>query len=132
MQKIGTALGLIAILALPAGAQQVAPGQWTGKVSPPNDETREITIDVVAAGDSVTATLRLPSIPEIPPTVVSGMKLNAEKRLAFGFTVPSGTSVQCTLAPQPDATYAGTCTDSSGDTVPMTLTPPKPKPEGGS
>lgn len=132
MQKVGIALALMALLALPAGAQQVTPGQWTGKVTPPGEETREITIDVVAAGDSVTATLRIPTVPEFPPTVLAGMKLDAEKRLAFGFTVPSGTSVQCTLAPQADATYAGTCTDSDGDTVPMTLTPPKPKPEGGS
>jgi hypothetical protein len=114
------------LVALPAAAaaQQIPPGLWTGTISPPDEQARDVTYEVVAAGDSVTGTLRVPSLPDFPAVPMVGLKRDAEGRITFSFT--AGRTASCLLAKQQDETYAGTCTTDDGSAAGITMSPPKP------
>ena len=114
-------LAVLAVLAMPAAlaAQKLAPGTWTGTISPPDTPTLEATFDVRTSGDTTKITLNASGrIME-----ASDVKVEAS-RVLFVFA-PGGTSVKCTLLLRDDKSYSGDCLDAQGAKGVIVMKPPK-------
>jgi hypothetical protein len=109
------------ILAMPASlaAQKLTPGAWTGTMSPPGNQTMDVTFDVRMSGDTTKITMKADG----RAIEVSDVKVEAT-RLLFSFT-PGGDTVRCTLLLRDDKSYSGDCVDAQGGKGVIVMKPPK-------
>jgi hypothetical protein len=99
-------------------AQKLAPGVWTGTVTPPDGPTISATFDVRVNGDTTQITLKA----EPGEFVFADINVSAD-RLTFTFS--PGTVVRCTLLLQEDRSYSGDCSDDGGGKGVIVMKPPK-------
>lgn len=113
---------IAAALTIPVSlsAQKLAPGSWTGTVTPPDNPALDATFNVRMSGDTTKITLNV---------MGQGMEatdVKVEKdRVLFTFS-PGGTSVRCTLLHKDDESYSGDCLDAQGGKGVIVMKPPKP------
>lgn len=114
-------------LLLPAAlsAQKPDTGKWTGRVSPPTEEARDVVIEVSVSGDTVKGVLTIPALVDFPPVMLVDLKLSAEGKLTFGFEARQ--FVKCELSKGPEGNFSGTC-GPEGDigAAGIVLNPPRP------
>src|SRR5687768_11188379 len=114
-RSYAAAFAAAALLVLPAAAsaQSAKPvlpvGKWTGSVTPPMGETAPITVDVKSSNDTITLHIDAGDHGSFP---VSNVVFDGTK-LTFSFT--PGPVVQCVLNKKDDGSYAGECTEGSGE-----------------
>ena len=115
------ALGLMTLV-MPASlaAQKLAPGTWTGTISPPDQGALDATFVVRMAGDTTKLTLRADGR-EIEATDIKV----EPKQLLFAFS-PGGNTIRCTLLLRDDKSYSGDCLDPQGGKGVIVMKPPKP------
>ncbi|MGH7460331.1 MAG: hypothetical protein ACREMA_04795 [Longimicrobiales bacterium] len=112
------ALPFLAVL--PAQAQKLEPGKWTGSVTSPGEQTAmPVTFDVTLKGDTIGITV---SAGEHGSFTFSEVKL-ADNTLTFWFS--PGPRVDCKLARREDGAFAGACTDTQGGVATMVMVPPR-------
>jgi hypothetical protein len=101
-------------------AQKLAPGTWTGKGVDPGGEEFPFTVEVQSAGDSLTMAIVGPD--------GEGLALNnirfTDGKLLFQWE--PGVVVNCELSPVEGGGYSGPCSDESGGSGVITITPPQP------
>lgn len=115
---LSAALPLLA--AVPADAQKLEPGKWTGTVTPPGEEaTVQVTYDVAMKGDTIGITI---NAGEHGSFSASEVKLT-DATLTFWFM--PGPRVDCTLTRREDGAFQGPCTDAEGGVASMLMVPPK-------
>lgn len=122
MKKIAIVLAAaLPILAfVPAEAQKIEAGKWTGTVTSPGEQTPlPVTYDVTVKGDTIGITV---NAAEHGSFTFSEVKL-ADDVLTFWFS--PGPRVDCTLTRREDGAFAGTCADSEGGNASMVMVPPK-------
>ena len=122
MKKLAMVLpAVLPLLAfVPAQAQKLEPGKWTGRVIPPGEETpTEVTYDVTLRGDTIGIAV---NAGEHGTFVFNEVKLN-DGTLSFWFT--PGPRVECTLTRREDGVFQGPCREEDGDTATMVMIPPK-------
>jgi hypothetical protein len=114
-------IGATALL-LPASlaAQKLAPGTWTGTISPPDNDAMEASFVVRMSGDTTMITLKADGH-EIE---AADIKVEAT-RLLFTFS-PGGNTIKCTLLLRDDRSYSGDCLDAQGGKGVIVMKPPKP------
>ena len=100
-------------------AQKLAPGTWTGKGVDPGGEEFPITFDVQTTGDSISIAMVGPDGERMD---LSNIHFEDGKLL---FRWEPGVVVNCTLSPVEGGGYSGPCTDESGGTGIITMTPPQ-------
>jgi hypothetical protein len=100
-------------------AQKLEPGTWTGTVVDPGGESVDVTFIVMMAGDTIQITM---SAGEEHTMAFSNVHFDDGKLL---FTWEPGIRIDCVLNPADAGGYAGTCTDTSGESGQMTMVPPK-------
>jgi hypothetical protein len=120
---LAVAAAALLVLSTAAAAQQPAAskletGAWTGKVTPPEGITVDVTYDVAYAGDTLKININAGEHGTFNTTDV---KLEADK-LSFRFR--PGPEVVCVLNKK-ELGYAGTCTGEDGSVATMELSPPK-------
>ena len=112
---------LLAVLAGPAtglAAQSLTPGTWTGKVVDPGGDEIPIDFEVQTIGDSIAIAMIGPDGEKSPFTQVRF----EEGKLLFRWE--PGVVVNCILSPVDGGGFSGPCTDESGGTGNITMTPP--------
>ena len=121
MHTLSRTLLALATLAMPASlaAQKLAPGTWTGTISPPNNSVLDATFDVRMAGDTTKLTLNLG-----PNQIDAGDVKVEPTRLLFSFS-PDGQTVKCILLLHDDKSYSGDCIDERGGKGVIVMRPPK-------
>jgi len=108
------------LIGLPAQAQKLEPGKWTGTVTPPGEQTAmPVTFDVTLKGDTIGITV---SAGEHGSFTFSDVKL-ADKALTFWFS--PGPRVDCSLTRGDDGVFSGPCKDTQGGVASMVMVPPK-------
>lgn len=120
MRSLTTTL-IAGALVLPASlaAQKIAPGTWTGTISPPDGSALEATFDVRMSGDTTKITLKADGrVIETTDTKVEAT------RVLFTFS-PGGGPIRCTLLLKDDKSYSGDCLDPQGGKGVITMRPPK-------
>ena len=122
MKKI--AMVLAAVLPLfafvPAEAQKLEPGKWTGTVTAPSEQSPlAVTYDVTLKGDTIDITV---NAAEHGQFRFNDVKLTDDV-LTFWFT--PGPRVECTLTRREDGAFAGSCADPEGGNAGMVMVPPK-------
>jgi len=112
----------IATLALPASlaAQKLAPGTWTGTITPPDQSAMEASFIVRMSGDTTKITLKADN----HELEAADVKLDATV-LRFSFS-PGDSTVRCTLQLRDDKSYSGDCIDEHGGKGVIVMKPPKP------
>ena len=121
MRSLHTTL-VVAAFVMPASlaAQKLAPGTWTGTITPPDQGSRNATFDVRQSGDTTKITLKADD------RVVEAYQVKVESnRLLFTFS-PGGGAIQCTLLLRDDKSYSGDCLDAQGGRGVIVMKPPKP------
>ena len=114
---VAVALPLMAVV--PAQAQKLQPGKWTGTVRTPSGEVSEVTYDVTLKGDTIGITVTAPAHGSFP---FGDVKLN-DKTLTFWFE--PGPRVDCLLLRRDDGAFEGACNDPGGGSASMLMLPPK-------
>ena len=112
---------LLALLAGPiAGLQalSMASGTWSGKGVDPGREEFPITFEVKAVGDSLSITMLGPDGERME---LSQIRFEEGKLL---FRWSPGIVIDCVLSPVEGGGFSGPCTDDSGGTGIITMTPP--------
>jgi hypothetical protein len=121
-RAFAVAVAAVITFSASAAAQEAAPkleaGKWTGKVTPPDGETVNVTYDVAYAGDTLKITINAASHGTFQTTET---KLEGTK-LSFKFR--PGPEVVCVLEKK-EADYIGACTDEGGGVAQIELSPPK-------
>lgn len=102
-------------------AQGLISGTWTGKGVDPGGEEFPISFEVQTTGDSISITMLGPDGERMP---LSQVRLEEGKLL---FVWSPGVVINCVLSPVEGGGFSGPCTDESGGTGVITMTPP-PKP----
>jgi len=122
MKSMGRGLGVALLVgmwaAVPARAQELQPGTWTGTMFPPG-------------GEGVPVTYRVGLTDGVVSIVMNNLQLGdmafQEPRLdgdELTFWWEPGTRVDCTLQRQDDRSFAGTCSAGNGDGA-ITMLPPE-------
>jgi hypothetical protein len=114
-------IGATALL-LPASlaAQKLAPGTWTGTISPPDNAAMDASFVVRMSGDTTKITLKADG------HEVEATDIKVEPtRLLFTFS-PGGNTIKCTLLLRDDKSYSGDCLDEQGGKGVIVMKPPKP------
>ena len=111
---------LAAAFMVPAVGSAQAPrsGTWTGTVTPPEGETTLVTFDVVSSGDSLSIVIHAGE---------HGTFEAAQERFADGkltFTFQPGPVVSCTLTPNTEGGFSGSCFEAAGAEAKITMVPP--------
>jgi hypothetical protein len=110
---------LLAVLTVPAAAQSLPTGLWTGSVTPTGEEPLALTFEVTVSGDTI-------SIMMITPDRGSYPVENAQyKDDTLTFVFHPGPRVQCSLPRQSDGSYTGECKGEDDLSAVMTMVPPK-------
>jgi hypothetical protein len=100
-------------------AQKLAAGTWTGKGVDPGGEEFPITFEVQTAADSISITMIGPDGERMGLTAI---RLE-EGKLHFRWS--PGIDIDCILSPVEGGGFSGPCTDDSGGTGVITMTPPQ-------
>jgi len=114
----GVLLALLAGTTTGLQAQKLAPGTWTGKGVDPGGEEFPLTFDVQTTGDSIAIAMIGPDGERME---LSGIKFE-EGKLRFQWA--PGPVINCVLSPIEGGGYSGPCTDESGGTGVITMSPP--------
>ena len=114
----GVLLALLAGTTTGLQAQKLAPGTWTGKGVDPGGEEFPLTFDVQTTGDSIAIAMMGPDGERME---LSGIKFE-EGKLRFQWA--PGPVINCVLSPIEGGGYSGPCTDESGGTGVITMSPP--------
>lgn len=112
--------GLVLGTAASLRAQSLASGTWTGKGVDPGGEEFPITFEVQTAGDSISIAMIGPDGERMALTDIRF----EEGKLLFRWS--PGPVINCVLSPVEEGGFSGPCTDDSGGTGIITMTPPKP------
>ena len=116
----GLLLALVVAATTGLQAQKLAPGTWTGKGVDPGGEEFPITFEVQATGDSVSMAMIGPDGERMDLTEIHF----EDGKLLFKWS--PGPVISCALSPVEGGGYSGPCTDESGGTGVITMTPPQP------
>lgn len=101
-----------------ASAAKLVTGTWKGWITTPGNQTpTDITFEVEYKADSLAITLVAGEHGKFPLNEIQV----TDKKLSFFFT--PGPKVTCVLD-QKDTGYAGDCTDTEGNVVPLQMLPP--------
>lgn len=122
MRKIAVVAAalLSALTVVPAEAQTLQVGKWTGSVTPPDEPiATEVTYDVTLRGDTISITATAAEHGSFP---LNDVKLT-DGVLTFWFQ--PGPRVDCTLNRRDDGSFAGDCRDPDGGVAGMVMVPPK-------
>lgn len=111
------ALVPLLLAAAPRLHAQLAPGTWSGSITPPSGQTMVVTYEVARLGDSLTARIIAP-MGEFP---LRSLRLE-DTHLRFSWD--AGREITCDLLARPDRGYAGECVDDSGRGGQMIMLPP--------
>ena len=130
MKRTAAGLGIVALLAMwvatPVGAQELAPGTWTGTMSPPqNSPTVAVTYEVGETDGALSIVMSVPG----ESTVLHDVKLNGDE---LTFWWDPGGRVDCTLLRKEDGSFDGICTEGTGPGGEGTLTMLPPSGEDSS
>ena len=114
MKRTAAGLGIVALLAMwvatPVGAQELAPGTWTGTMSPPqNSPSVAVTYEVGETDGALSIVMSAPGLGQ--SMTFSDVKLNGDE---LTFWWEPGARVDCTLLRKEDGSFEGICTDGSG------------------
>jgi hypothetical protein len=120
LRFLGLLLALVLATTTGLQAQKLTPGTWTGKGVDPGGEEFPFTVEVENAGDSLSMALIGPDGERLPLT---NIRFNEGKLL---FQWEPGVVVNCELSPIDGGAYSGPCSDESGGTGQITITPPQP------
>lgn len=115
---LGLLLALLAGTTAGLQAQTMTPGTWTGKGVDPGGEEFPITFEVTTAGDSLSITMLGPDGERME---LSQIRFEEGKLL---FRWSPGIVIDCILSPVEGGGFSGPCTDESGGTGLITMTPP--------
>ena len=118
LRLLGLLLALVAGATTGLQAQKLAPGTWTGKGVDPGGEEFPITFEVDTAADSLRITMVGPDGERMGLT---NLRFEEGKLL---FTWSPGIVINCVLSPVEGGGFSGPCTDDSGGTGIITMTPP--------
>ena len=118
IRLVGVLLALLAGTTTGLQAQKLAPGTWTGKGVDPGGEEFPLTFDVQTTGDSIAIAMIGPDGERME---LSGIKFEEGKLL---FQWAPGPVINCVLSPIEGGGYSGPCTDESGGTGVITMSPP--------
>ena len=121
LRLLGLLLGLVIGTTASLQAQSLASGTWTGKGVDPGGEEFPITFEVQTAGDSISITMIGPDGERMGLTDIRF----EEGKLHFRWS--PGIVINCVLSPVDEGSFSGPCTDDSGGTGIITMTPPKPQ-----
>jgi len=121
MKLIAACLALLCTLLLTphTQAQTLEAGTWTGKITPPDGQTLDITYEVAVANDSLRISMVIPEMGTFP---FEDIRLE-EDVLTF-FWEP-GEPLGCNLQRGDDGIFKGECSDIEGTTGQLTMVPPK-------
>jgi hypothetical protein len=119
LRFLGLLLALVVASTTGLQAQKLASGTWTGKGVDPGGEEFPITFEVQTTGDSISIAMVGPDGERMALTEIHF----EEGKLLF--TWEPGVVVKCTLSPVDGGGYSGPCTDDSGGTGIITMTPPQ-------
>lgn len=122
MRKIAVLpAAVLSVLAfVPAEAQKLEAGKWSGTVTPPDEPiATQVTYDVTVRGDTIGITA---TAAEHGSFQFSDVRLSGDT-LTFWFT--PGPRVDCTLNRRDDGSFAGNCRDENGGIATMVMVPPK-------
>jgi hypothetical protein len=119
LRFLGLFLALIVATTTGLEAQKLATGTWTGKGVDPGGEEFPFTVEVQNTGDSLSMALIGPDGEQLPLTEIRF----SEGKLLFRWE--PGVVVNCELAPVEGGGYSGPCSDESGGTGVITITPPQ-------
>lgn len=118
VRLLGLLLALIAGTTTGLEAQTLAAGTWTGKGVDPGGIEFPITFEVQTTGDSI----RIDMVgPDGESMSLSQIRFEEGKLL---FVWSPGVVINCVLSPVEGGGYSGPCTDESGGTGVVTMTPP--------
>jgi hypothetical protein len=121
MKMTAAALALffcVFLLTPRAQAQTLAPGTWTGKISPPSGQSLDITYEVNVPNDSLQIEIIVPEIGSFP---LQDIKLEQD---ALSFYWEPDEPLGCNLKRAEDGSYAGECSDLDGNSGQLTMLPP--------
>ena len=111
---------LAAVAHVPAGAQQLQAGTWTGTVTPPNEsQPTPVTYTVALEADTLSIVVDAGQHGKFP---FHEVKVE-EGRLTFWFA--PGPRVECALERREDGSWAGGCRDPEGGVARVVMVPPK-------
>jgi hypothetical protein len=113
-------LALLAGTTTALNAQKLAAGTWTGKGVDPGGEEFPVTFEVQTIGDSIAIDMVGPDGNKMPLTEI---RFDEGKLL---FRWEPGPAINCVLSPIEGGGFSGPCTDESGGTGVITMTPPQP------
>jgi hypothetical protein len=119
LRSLGLLLALIVASTTGLQAQKLASGTWTGKGVDPGGEEFPITFEVQTTGDSISIAMVGPDGERIDLTEIHF----ADGKLLFKWS--PGPIISCELSPVDGGGYSGPCTDDSGGTGIITMTPPQ-------
>lgn len=121
--RIFAVLALVVTTATAATAQEapakIATGTWTGSVTPPGQERVDVSFDVTSKNDTISITINAGGHGTFK---AEDIKFETT-RLVFSFT--PGPKVLCVLTRKDDTSFAGDCTEDSGDVAQIVMIPPK-------
>ncbi len=124
MKRTAAGLGIVALLAMwvatPVGAQELAPGTWTGTLSPPqNSPSVAVTLEVGETDGALSIVMSAPGEESI---VFRDVKLNGDE---LTFWWQSGGGIDCTLLRKEDGSFEGICAERRGpEEGTLTMLPP--------
>ena len=109
------------LLCIPASAQTLKEGRWSGSISPPSGGTFEIWYEVAGMGDSLSVTMFIPQADGANAIPLEDLAFDDEGSLTFAYR---GREIRCRLSPFQPVGYAGECTsDTRPGSARLTMTP---------
>lgn len=121
LRLLGLVLATMFTLGSAARAQTLAAGTWTGSVTDPGGDEAPVTYEITQAGDTLHINMTV-QVPDGPSFAFTNVRFDQGKLL---FTWSANIDINCSLDPADGGTYAGTCTDSEGNSGQMKMIPPK-------
>ena len=116
MTKTAAVLGMVTVLAIwvttPVGAQELKLGTWTGTMSPPGNQSVDVSYVVGETDGALSIMMSVPSMPQRGGLAFNDVELDDDE---LTFWWEPGGRVDCTLLRQEDGSFEGTCSDGSAD-----------------
>jgi hypothetical protein len=110
-------IALAAVMAVPAHAQDIEHGLWSGAITPPGGEPVPVMYQVNDADGDLTIVM---SNPQNGPMEFTDEAIEGDE-LTFWWSI--GVRIDCSLSRQDDGSFRGTCSDGQG-AGPIWMTPP--------
>jgi hypothetical protein len=108
---------LATLFAVPAHAQDIEHGLWSGAITPPGGQAVPVMYQVNDVDGGLTIVM---SNPENGPMEFADETVEGDQ-LTFWWDI--GIRIDCTLMRQGDGSFRGTCSDGHGE-GPIWMTPP--------